>query len=122
VGVDVAGFSPAALLTTRYLVDALLPILLIVAISLLTPPTDPVRVARFYARMKTPVAPTLAEDARAVEESYANPTRFDHLKLFPNSNWEFTTWDKRDAYGFAVCCALVGVVLLVFKAVLTLGA
>ena len=122
VGVDVAGFSPAALLTTRYLVDALLPILLIVAISLLTPPTDPVRVARFYARMKTPVAPTMAEDARAVEESYANPTRFDHLKLFPNSNWEFTTWDKRDAYGFAVCCALVGVVLLVFKAVLTLGA
>jgi len=56
-----------------------------------------------------------------VELSYANPTRFDHRKLFPSSNWEFTKWDKRDTIGFLCCCALVGVVLLVFKAVVTIG-
>jgi hypothetical protein len=121
MGIDVAAFSPAQLLTTRYLVDALVPITILIVVSLLSRPTDPARVARFYARMKTPVGPNLDEDAKAVEASNANPTRFDHLKLFPRSNWEFTKWDKRDTLGFLCCCALVGVVLLVFKGVLVLG-
>ena len=121
LGFDVAGFTSAHLLTTRYLVDFLLPVILIVVMSLLTRPTEPARVARFYARMKTPVAATLEEDALAVEASYASPTRYDHLKLFPKSNWEFTKWDKVDAVGFICCCALVGVVLVVFKAVLVMG-
>ena len=121
LGFDVAGFTSAHLLTTRYLVDFLLPVILLVVMSLLTKPTEPTRLARFYARMKTPVAGTLEKDALAVEASYANPTRYDHLKLFPNSNWEFTKWDKVDAIGFICCCALVGVVLVVFKAVLVVG-
>ncbi len=41
--------------------------------------------------------------------------------MCPNSDWEFTKWDKVDAIGFACCCALVGVVLVVFKAVLVVG-
>lgn len=122
LGFDVAGFTSAHLLTTRYLVDFLLPVIILVAMSLLTRPTDPVRIARFYVRMKTPVAATLEEDALAVEESYANPTRYDHLKLWPNSNWEFTKWNRQDAWGFVCCCGLVGVVLLVFKGVVTIGA
>lgn len=121
-GVDVAGFSPAALLTTRYMVDVLLPMLIIVVASLLTRPTDPARVARFHARLKTPVAATLEADAAEVERSYADPGRFDRQKLFPRSDWEFTKWNRQDYLGFLGCCALVGVVLVVFKFVLTLGA
>jgi solute:Na+ symporter, SSS family len=121
LGFDVQGFSSAQLLTTRYVVDALLPILLLIIVSYLTRPADPERVARFYARMKTPVAATLELDAKEVEASYANPRRFDHLKLFPHTNWEFTKWDKTDTLGFLACCALVGVVLLVFKGVLVIG-
>jgi SSS family solute:Na+ symporter len=120
-GVDVAGFNSAQLLTTRYLVDALIPIVLIFGVSLLTRPTEPDRVARFYARMKTPVAPTPEEDAAVVAASYANPGRFDYLKLFPRSNWELTRWNRMDALGFAACCALVGVVILVFKGAMALG-
>jgi hypothetical protein len=121
LGVDVARFSPAQLMTTRYLVDAFLPLLILIVASLLTQPTDPVRVARFHVRMKTPVAPTLEEDAVAVEASYANPTCYDHLKLFPKSNWEFTKWDRQDTLGFLGCCGLVGFVLLFFKGVLVIG-
>ena len=40
---------------------------------------------------------------------------------FPRTNWEFTKWNKQDAVGFICCCALVGVVLLVFKGALVLG-
>ena len=121
LGVDVAGLNSAQLMTTRYLVDALLPILILVVVSLFTQQADPTRVARFYVRMKTPVGPTLEDDARAVEASYANPTRFDHTKLFPNSSWEFTKWNRQDALGFLVCCALVGFILVFFKAVLVIG-
>jgi Na+/proline symporter len=121
LGADVAGFNPAQLLMTRYVVDALIPILLLIVVSLLTTPTDPVRVARFHVRMKTPVAATLEEDAQEVEISYANPSRYDHLKLFPKSNWEWTKWNREDALGFLGCCGLVGFILLFFKAVLVVG-
>jgi hypothetical protein len=121
LGVDVTRFSPAMLMTTRYLVDGLLPIVILMVVSLLTAPTDPARVARFYVRMKTPVAATLEEDAQSVELSYANPTRYDHQKLFPRSNWELTKWDRVDVLGFLSCCGLVGCVLLFFKAVLVVG-
>ena len=121
LGFDVAGFTPALLLTTRYLMDALVPIVILVGMSLLTKPTDPVRVARFYVRLKTPVAPTLEADAVAVEESYANPTRYDHLKLFPRTSLELTRWDRQDTLGFLCCCVLVGIVLLFFKGVLVVG-
>jgi hypothetical protein len=120
-GVDVTRFSPAMLMTTRYVVDGLLPIAILMIASLLTAPTDPARVARFYARLKTPVAVTLEEDAAEVERSYANPSRFDHLKLFPRSNWELTKWNRLDVLGFVSCCGLVGFVLIVFKAVLVVG-
>lgn len=121
LGFDVEGFSPAQLMTTRYMVDALLPIAILIVVSLLTKPTDNQRIARFYARMKTPVAETLEKDAAEVEASYADPTRYDHLKLFPKSNWEFTRWNREDVLGFIACCGLVGFVLVFFKAVLLIG-
>jgi solute:Na+ symporter, SSS family len=121
LGADVAGFNSAQLMTTRYVVDALLPLLLLLIASRLTRPTDPVRVARFYVRMKTPVAATLAEDAKEIEAGYANPARFDHTKLFPKSNWEFTRWDRQDMLGFLGCCGLVGFILIFFKTVLVIG-
>jgi solute:Na+ symporter, SSS family len=120
-GVDVAAFNSAQLMTTRYVVDALLPILILLVVSLLTPPTDSARVARFYVRLKTPVAATLEQDALDVAAGYAQPTRFDSQKLFPRSNWEFTRWDRADTLGFISCCALVGFILIFFKAVLMIG-
>jgi energy-coupling factor transporter transmembrane protein EcfT len=102
-------------------VDAALPVLILIVVSLLTSPTDPARVARFYVRLKTPVASTLEQDALDVEQGYANPTHLDHTKLFPHSNWEFTKWDRTDALGFFGCCAFVGFILLFFKAVLAVG-
>jgi len=121
LGFDVQGFSAAQLMTTRYVVDSLLPILILIVASLLTRPTDPVRVTRFFARMKTPVAATPEQDALDVEVSCANPMRYDHLKLFPESDWELTKWNRQDALGFLACCGFVGFVLVFFKAVMMLG-
>jgi hypothetical protein len=61
------------------------------------------------------------DDAKAVQASYDNPKRYDHLKLFPKTNWELTKWDRQDTLGFLSCCGLVVVVLVFFKFVLTIG-
>ena len=121
LGVDVTRFGPAGLMTTRYLVDAILPIIILIAVSLLTAPTEKQRVDRFYVRLKTPVAATLEQDALDVQASYANPARFDDRKLFPHSSWEFTKWDRMDTMGFLGCCGLVGFILIFFKFVLVVG-
>ncbi len=77
---------------------------------------------RFYARMKTKVAPTPEEDQAEVEASHANPSRFDHLKLFPATNWEFTKWTRKDVVGFFGCWGIVGLILLLLWTVLHVGA
>jgi len=120
--VNLKNFTPSMLMTTRYVMDALFPLVVLIIISLLTRPTEKTRLERFYVRLKTPVAPTLEADALAVRASYENPARYDHLKLFPRTNWEFTKWNRQDLLGFLACCAMVGVVLIVFKLVLTIGA
>jgi len=121
LGVNVKGFTPPMVMTVRFLVDAVLPFLVLIPISLLTKRGDPQRLDRFYARLKTPVATTPEADAFAVAESDAQPARFDHTKIFPKSDWEFTKWNRTDALGFLACCGMVGIVLLFFKALMLIG-
>lgn len=122
LGVNVSNFTPPMILTVRFLVDAIFPILILLVASCMTRPCDPEILARFYARLKTPVGATPELEAEAVALSYANPSRFEHTKLFPGTNWEFTKWDKTDALGFIACCAATGIILLIFKGILLIGA
>src|SRR5690606_27875625 len=100
VGVDVADFSPAGRLGGRFLVDAVLPIVLLMLASLLTRPPERDRVDQFFGKLKTPVGATPELDAAAIAETRRNPHRFDHLKLMSHSSWEWTRWDRIDALGF----------------------
>jgi hypothetical protein len=109
-------------MAVRFVVDALLPIFILIVVSYLTPRGDKEKLARFYARLKTPVGATPEADDEAVAASNANPSRFDHTKMFPNSDWEFTKWDKVDTLGFLACCGFVGVVLLILKGFMMIGA
>jgi solute:Na+ symporter, SSS family len=65
--------------------------------------------------MLTPVIGTHADDDREMELTRANPNRFAHLKLFPDSNWEFRRWNREDWLGVGGAClaALSVVVLLI---------
>lgn len=82
---------------------------------------EQVRLERFYAKLKTPVGATPQEDELRLAETFAAPQRYDNLKLFPGSNWEFTKWTKTDAVGFLGCWAAVLAVLGILWAVLTAG-
>ncbi|MDO8542958.1 MAG: sodium:solute symporter family protein [Opitutaceae bacterium] len=120
VGVDVAGFSPGGRLAGRFLVDALVPLVLLFGVSLVTRAPDRRLVEQFYGKMKTPVAPTPEQDVIAVEETRRDPGRFDHQKLRPKSSWEFTRWDATDTIGFAVSCLVTLVIIGAFLGLLQL--
>ena len=80
------------------------------------------RVDRFFGKMKTPVGETPELEEAAMAETYANPHRFDDTKLFPNSSWEFTKWNKVDAVGFLSCVSIAFTILGVFWVILRLAA
>jgi solute:Na+ symporter, SSS family len=80
-------------------------------VSLVTRAPPSALVERFYGKMKTRVGSTPELDAAAMAATHHNPRRLDTMKLFPNSNWEFTRWDRADAIGFLACCAISGAIL-----------
>ena len=121
-GLDVASLSPSQRLTAQFFFDALFPFIVLIVASWLSRPTDPARVAQFYGKMKTPVGDTPELEVANMEETRRNPTRFDHTKLFPRSNWEFCKWDKVDTIGFLACCAISFGIVGLFVFVLRLAA
>lgn len=114
VGLDVASYSPNKRLTAQFFFDAIFPFAILIVASLLTKPTDSKRVALFYGKMKTPVGETPELEIAAMEETRRNPTRFDHTKLFPGTNWEFCKWDRVDTIGFLICSALSATIVGIF--------
>jgi Na+/proline symporter len=106
----------------RYYMDAFLPLLVLVIVSLVTRNKDKRQVDFFYGKMKTPVGDTPELDVQAIEETRRDPRRFDHTKLLgKNSSWEFGKWDRQDAVGFIICCAGSGAIILLFWGLLKLA-
>jgi hypothetical protein len=118
-GFDAASLSPSQRLTAQFFFDGLFPFIVLIVASWLTPRTDPARMAQFYGKMKTPVGATPELEETAMTETRRHPTRFDHTKLLPRSNWEFCKWDKVDTVGFLACCAIsfsiVGLFILLLR-------
>ncbi|MEY3609360.1 MAG: hypothetical protein RLZZ447_2148 [Verrucomicrobiota bacterium] len=117
-GIDLASRSRTERVTLQFLFDAAFPFVVLLGVSLVTRPTDPTRVARFYGRMKTPVGATPELERAGLVETERRPDRFDHTKLWPRSNWEFCRWDRVDTVGFLACCALSGAIVLLFVTLL----
>lgn len=126
-GFPVLDFNKAGLLTARWLVDGVLPFIMLILLSYLLPgrkltEEDKHRVDGFFAKLKTPVAATPEEDDREVALSYENPHRFDSKKLFPRSNWEFSKWSKADYRGFSACWGVVALIIGFLWLILHIGA
>ncbi|MFC2097070.1 sodium:solute symporter [Bacteroidota bacterium] len=111
-GIDFSNFSKAQLVATRFLFDALFPFLLLFIISFFTKSIPKVILDRFFAKMHTPVQSTPEEEKKALEESYANPEKFEKNKIFPGSQWEIMKPTRMDYIGFGGSWILVGIVIL----------
>ncbi len=126
-GFPVNEFNRAGILAARWLVDGLLPFIMAILLSYLFPggrpsEADQRRIDGFYAKLKTPIAPTPEQDEIEVALTYQDPHRFDHKTLFPGSSWEFTTWETADWIGFLGCWGVVALILGFLWLVLNVGA
>jgi SSS family solute:Na+ symporter len=103
--------------TIRVLIRILTPFIILILLGYLGRSDDPAKLDRFYAKMKTPARGDRQVDEQELALSYANPHRFDHLKMFPRTAWEFCKWDRTDAVGFAlamlIAFAIIGLLFLV---------
>jgi len=110
--IDFSGFKKSQLVATRFFFDALFPFILLFLISLVTKPVPKKDLDRFFAKLHTPVQKTEEEDQRALQESYANPAKFEKDKIRPGSHWEIMKPKKIDVLGFGGSWILVGVIIL----------
>ena len=107
--------------TLTFIFRIIIPFLVLMLVAFFTQPEDKKRLDQFYGKMLTPVVGTHADDEREMALTQANPTRFNYLKIFPESNWEFRRWNREDWIGVLVSClAVISVVaLLIF--IISLG-
>jgi len=107
--------------TIRILIRTIIPFLILIVIALVMKPENGRRINLFFVKMKTPVHTNPEEDARQLKLSYADPHRFDHKKLFPNSSWEFDKWTKVDMIGFIVSAVVAVGVIMFLILLLSIG-
>jgi len=98
------------------------PFGILVLVSLATRREDKARLDFFFARMRTTVNADHAADDAEVARTQADPSIRDHLKLFPDSDWEFRKWTPRDWKGQAMVVAAAAGVVLLLWALVGLGA
>ena len=110
LGVNLERLSVGDLNALGFYLDILVPFLIIILVSLFTRRNSVEGLDQFYGRLQTPVRGTPEDDAREMELTRRQPTRFRQNKLFPNSSVELLKPTRRDLLGFL---AIWGVVLLV---------
>lgn len=114
MNVDLSSQSNGTLETLRLPTRLFLPFILLVLLSLVTPQGDPVKLDRYFVKMKTPVDPVPEKDAEEMRLSYENPHRFDNKRLIKRWGLEINKPNAVDVLGFIVSFVIcVGVVWLI---------
>ncbi len=111
LGMDLQTQNNAMLATLRLPPRMVTPFLVMIVLSFLLPRDKQEGLDRYYVKMKTPVDPDPEEDKRQLEESYKNPSRFDHKKLFPGTQIEIQKPTLADVLGFVVSVGICFVFL-----------
>ncbi len=119
-GVDFTRWSKPQLVAARFYFDALFPFLALAVFSFVTRPAPRDVLDRFFAKVHTPVQPTPEAEAAALAAAYANPRQYDADKWFGGPNWEILKPARSDYIGFFGTWALVGVIILLLWAMVTI--
>jgi len=103
LGLDMTTMSNAALETLRLPTRVILPFVVVILLSLVTPRDNREQLDRFYVKMKTPVIPDPEADQREMALSYEDPSRFDDKRLIKRFGLEIGRPNLVDIVGFVVC-------------------
>ncbi len=115
LGLDLREFSDSTLRTLDLPPKIIVPFLIMVLASLITPRNSEAALDRYYVKMKTPVRGSPEDDVEQLKLSYEQPHRFDDRKLWPNSSLEFQRPTRADVVGFVLslfaCFAIIGLAM-----------
>lgn len=107
--------------TLTFLFRIIIPFLILTVVAYFTKPQEKAILDQFYGKMLTPVVGSHEDDEREMTLTRATPTRFNHLKIFPKSNWEFRIWNREDWTGVIVSCFAVASVVALLVFIVSLG-
>lgn len=119
---DLSNASKATLETLRLPPRVILPFVFLMLVSFVTPRGNKEQLDRYFAKMKTEVDADPIKDEAKLAESYANPTRYDHRRLMPGTDWEFMKPSKKDIMGFLASVAACFVIIVLLMWVAGIGA
>lgn len=122
IGIDLANVSKATLETLRLPTRVLLPFLVLIIASFLTPRNSQLALDRYYVKMKTEVDPDPETDRMNLEQSYSDPKRFEDRRLFPGTDIEALRPRKSDVVGFAISVAVCFAVIALLVWLAGIGA
>lgn len=120
-GVELAGFSKAALSTASFAFDIVFPFVILFFVSLLTRRNDESVLRDFYARVHTPAHADPEVDRSEVAKKIADPSLVEADKLFPGTDWEFWIPTRKDILGFLACWAGVFAIIGLYVLVMSIG-
>ena len=120
-GIDFTGCSKAQLVATRAAFDALLPFVLLFAVSMLTRPNDKEALDRFYGKLHTPIQRSAELEREAIERAARHPEMFEKDKIIPGSSWEILKPTRLDVIGFGGSWILVGMIVVLLWFLATIG-
>ena len=120
-GLDLESRPYALNETLRILFRTLVPFGIMIVVSLVTRPDPKEVLDRFYSKMRTKVIPDPEADARELQLSLEDPHRYDHLLVFPRTQFEIYKWTRQDWIGFILSVLGVGLVLLFIWLVVSIG-
>jgi hypothetical protein len=121
LGLDLSHLKKADLNALGYYLDIFMPFLILIVISLLDKQNSKEALNEFYARMHTPAMGTPEEEARELELTRRNPSRFNHKKLFPNTSIEILKPTRRDVVGFLIICGAILIIITFLVALTRIG-
>lgn len=103
VGIDLTKLKDALLDTLSLPAKIVMPFLVMILFSFITPANSKEGLDRYYAKMKTPVDPNPKTDQQNLEEAYANVEALEQKKMFPGTSLEMQKPTRADVIGFIVC-------------------
>jgi SSS family solute:Na+ symporter len=119
LAIDFTRWTKPQLVAARFFFDAIFPFVALVVLSWFTKPEPREALDRFFAKVHTPVQPTPSAEAAALAAAAANPRQFDADKVFKHADWEILKPARSDYLGFFGTWALVGVVLVLLRVMVT---
>jgi len=116
-GMDFSDKSDAFIRVLDFPAKIVLPFVVMILFSLITPRNSKEALNAYYAKMKTPVDPNPAIDQANLARAISEPEACEAKKLFPGCSLEFQKPSKLDVFGFiisfAICFGVIGLAVWV---------